>query len=53
MYIIELDDQELRLLRCAVSSYLGGFGHDEADVLRAAKLLLAKFPEPVAQPAAS
>ena len=53
MYTIELDDAELRLVRFAVASYLRGFGHDEAEVLRAAKLLLAKFPEPVTQAAAS
>ena len=46
MYTIELNDEELRLLRSAIGSYLHAFGHDEADVLRAAKHLLAKFPEP-------
>jgi hypothetical protein len=46
MYTIELDDRELRLLRSAVGSYLYGFGHDQAELLRAAKQLLAKMPEP-------
>ena len=48
MYTIELNDEELRLLRSAIGSYLHAFGHDEADVLRAAKQLLAKCPEPAA-----
>ena len=47
MYTIELDDEELRLLRSAIGSYLQAFGHDEADVLRAAKSLLAKMPDPM------
>jgi hypothetical protein len=40
---IELTDEELRLLREALHAYLDDFGHDEADVLRAAKRLLAKL----------
>jgi hypothetical protein len=52
MYTIELEDHEVRLLRFAVRSYLDGFGHDEADLLRAAKALLARLPDPaVATPA--
>lgn len=46
MYTIEFEDQELRLVRHAVRSYLDGFGHDEADLLRAAKALLARLPDP-------
>jgi hypothetical protein len=46
MYTIELEDKELRLVRHAVRSYLDGFGHDEADLLRAAKALLARLPDP-------
>jgi hypothetical protein len=48
MYTIELEDEELRLLRSAIGSYLQAFGHNEADVLRAAKSLLMKLPEPAA-----
>ena len=52
MYTIELEDHELRLVRHAVRSYLDGFGHDEAELLRAAKALLARLPDPaVATPA--
>ena len=38
-------DDELRLLRAALHSYLDDFGHDEADVLRSLKQLIAKLPE--------
>lgn len=48
MYTIELDDEELRLLRSALGSYLQAFGHNEADQLRAAKSLLIKLPDPAA-----
>ena len=40
---IELTDEELRLTLAAVKSYLDDFGHDEADVLRRIKELLAKL----------
>jgi hypothetical protein len=43
MMTIELTDDELRLLLSAVRSYLDDFGHDEADVLRRLKQLLAKL----------
>jgi hypothetical protein len=46
MQTIELTDDELRLLRAALHSYLDDFGHDEADVLRSLKQLIAKLPEP-------
>ena len=46
MYTLELTDDELRLLRSALQSYLEDFGHDEADVLRAVKALIAKLPSP-------
>jgi tetratricopeptide (TPR) repeat protein len=46
MHTIELTDEELRLLRNALHSFLEDFGHDEADVLRSIKQLLAKLPEP-------
>jgi hypothetical protein len=44
MQTIELTDDELRLVREALKAYLDDFGHEEADVLRALKALLAKFP---------
>jgi hypothetical protein len=43
-HTIEFDDQELRLLREALHSYLDDFGHEEVDVLRMVKALLAKLP---------
>jgi hypothetical protein len=50
MYTIELQSEELRLLRSALGSYLQAFGHNEAELLHAAKSLLLKLPEPVARP---
>jgi hypothetical protein len=44
MTTIELTDEELKLLRSALHSYLDDFGHEEADVLRRIKELLAKLP---------
>ena len=44
MHTIELDSEELRLLHEALRSYLDDFGHDEADVLRKIKELIAKLP---------
>ena len=44
MHAIELTDEELRLIHAALHSYLDDFGHEEADVLRALKELLAKLP---------
>jgi hypothetical protein len=40
---LELEDDELKLLLAAVHSYLDDFGHEEADVLRRVKRLLAKL----------
>jgi hypothetical protein len=45
MHTIELTDDELRILRAALHSYLDDFGHDEADILRATKRVIAKLPE--------
>ncbi|HEY3105912.1 MAG TPA: hypothetical protein VGJ49_03850 [Gaiellaceae bacterium] len=44
MQTIELTNDELRLVRAALHSYLEDFGHEEADVLRAIKQVLAKLP---------
>jgi hypothetical protein len=46
MHTIELTDDELRLLHAALHSYLDDFGHNEADVLRLIKALIAKLPAP-------
>jgi hypothetical protein len=46
MHSIEFSDEELRLLHAALHSYLDDFGHEEADVLRSVKALLAKLPPP-------
>jgi hypothetical protein len=40
-YTIELTDDELRLLHAALHAYLDDFGHDEVDVLRRVKALIA------------
>jgi hypothetical protein len=46
MHTIELNDADLRLLHAALHSYLDDFGHEEADVLRRLKELMAKLPTP-------
>jgi hypothetical protein len=46
MQTIELSDGELRLLHAALHSYLDDFGHEEADLLREIKALIAKLPRP-------
>ena len=47
MYTIELQSEELQLLRSALGSYLQAFGHNEADVVQAAKMLLLRLPDPL------
>jgi hypothetical protein len=44
MHTIELSDEELKLLRTAVQSFMDDFGHDEMDILRQLKALLEKLP---------
>ena len=46
MHTIEITEEELTLVRAALHSYLDDFGHDEADILRSAKALIAKLPPP-------
>jgi hypothetical protein len=46
MHTIELTDEDLRLVHTALHSYLDDFGHEEADVLRLVKQLIAKLPSP-------
>ena len=43
-HTIELNDAELRLLHAALHSYLDDFGHEEADLLRQIKAVIAKLP---------
>jgi hypothetical protein len=42
--MIELNDDELRLVYAALHSYLDDFGHEEADLLRRIKAVIAKLP---------
>jgi hypothetical protein len=44
MHMVELTDEELRLMHAALHAFLDDFGHEEPDVLRAVKQLLAKLP---------
>lgn len=44
MHTIELTEEELRLVRNALQSFLEDFGHEEGDILRAIKQILAKLP---------
>lgn len=44
MHSIELTDDELRVVQAALHAYLDDFGHEEADVLRLIKRVLAKLP---------
>ena len=46
MHTIEFTDDDLRLVHAALHSYLDDFGHEEADVLRQIKALIAKLPRP-------
>ena len=52
MSTIDLTTEELQLLRAALNSFLDDFGHDEIDVVRRIKALLAKLPEEDPSPAA-
>lgn len=45
MHTIELNEEELRLMQAALHSYLDDFGHEEADLLREIKALIAKLPQ--------
>ena len=52
MNTIELNDDELRLLHAALHAYLNDFGHEEADLLRRIKALIARLPPAETTPAA-
>jgi hypothetical protein len=43
VHVIELTDDELHLLREAVKSFLGDFGHHEADIVNQLEALLGKL----------
>jgi hypothetical protein len=45
MHVVELTEEELRLLHSALRSFLDDFGHEEADVLARIRALMDKFPE--------
>ena len=45
-HTLELNDDELRLLRAALNSYLDDFGHEQADLLREIKELIERLPTP-------
>ena len=44
MHTIDFTEEELALLHSALHAYLDTFGHEEADVLRSVKALIAKLP---------
>jgi hypothetical protein len=50
MTTIELTDDELELVRTALHAFLDDFGHDEIDVVRRVKDVLAKLPATSAEP---
>ena len=52
MTSIELDPEEVKLVRSALHSFLDDFGHEEMDVVRRIQALLAKLPEESPPPAA-
>ena len=44
MHTIELTSEEPKLVQAALKSYLDDFGHEEAELLREIKALIAKLP---------
>jgi hypothetical protein len=52
MTTIDLTPDEVQLMRTALHSFLDDFGHDEIDVIRRIKELLAKLPEEASSPTA-
>ncbi len=45
MTTIELTAEELKLAREALHAFLDDFGHEETEIVRRIKALLAKLPE--------
>jgi hypothetical protein len=43
-HTVQLTDDELRLVHAALHSYLDDFGHEQAELLRRIKALIAKLP---------
>ena len=52
MTAIELNPDELTLVRSALHAFLDDFGHDEIDVVRRIQALLAKLPDESTSPGA-
>jgi hypothetical protein len=52
MTTIEFTDDEIKLVRTALTTFLDDFGHDQMDVLRRIQALLAKLPEDGTSPVA-
>jgi hypothetical protein len=52
MTSIEVNPDELTLVRSALHSFLDDFGHEEMDVAGRIQALLAKLPEETPPPAA-
>jgi hypothetical protein len=50
MHTIELTEEELRIVVAALHSFLDDFGHEEVDVLRQVKAVLAKLPGQASPP---
>ena len=50
MHTIELTDEELKIVVSALHSFMDDFGHDEQDVLRQIKAVLAKLPGQASPP---
>jgi hypothetical protein len=52
MYDVEVSARELELVTSALHTYLDDFGHDQAELVRELKALIAKLPAPaeVAEP---
>jgi hypothetical protein len=44
MHTIQLTEEELRIVHAALRTYLDDFGHEEAEVLRKVKAIIAKLP---------
>jgi hypothetical protein len=42
---IDLTDDEVRLVREALRSFMDDFGHEEIDVVRSIQAVLAKLPD--------
>jgi hypothetical protein len=45
MVTVELTEREARIVRSALQSFLGDFGHDQADLVREVRAVLQKFQQ--------